>query len=405
MTQTKPLLADLREQAPDGLLALMLAYRADPRPHKIDLGVGVYRDDTGATPVMAAVKAAERLLVEQQTTKVYLGVDGDLDFVARLAPIVFGDERAADPRLAGMQTPGGTGALRLAAELLAATGPAPRIWIGDPTWANHVPIFRAAGVEVRMHRFYDPRVGHLDMAGMIEALDTAGAGDAVLLHGCCHNPAGVDFTIDQWADLADVIVRRRLLPIVDFAYHGFGRGLEEDAAGLRLLYDRAEAIAVAYSCDKNFGLYRERTGALWVRAADTATLAKVRSSMRHPARASWSMPPDHGAAVVRVILESAELTARWRDELETMRRRVLTLRNVLADAHPMLAPLRQQTGIFGMLPIDSDAVQALRRDHAIYIADDGRINLAGLTASTLRALIAALKFSPSENSVLQREDR
>lgn len=390
MTDAAPLFADLREQAPDGLLALMLAYRADPRPDKIDLGLGVYRDESGATPVMAAVKAAERLLVERQDTKVYLGVDGDLDYVARLAPVVFGAAQAADPRLAGMQTPGGTGALRLAAELVAATGPAPRVWIGDPTWANHVPIFRAAGVQILRHPFYDPRAGRLDMAGMLAALDTAAAGDAVLLHGCCHNPTGVDFTPDQWRDLAEVIARRRLLPIVDLAYQGLGRGLEEDAAGLRLLGERAEAIIVAYSCDKNFGLYRERTGALWVRAPDLATLPKVRAGMRNPARASWSMPPDHGAAVVRVILESPELTTQWRDELEAMRRRVVALRTALADAFPALAPLRDQTGMFGMLPIAPDAVQALRRDHAIYVADDGRINLAGLRTATLATLVAAL---------------
>lgn len=391
MTDLDPLLSNLREQAPDGLMALMLAYRADPRPDKMDLGIGVYRDDSGATPVMDVVKAAERLLVEAQTTKVYLGVDGDTEFVRRLAPLVFGEDRVRDPRLYGMQTPGGTGALRLAGELVAATGPTPTIWIGDPTWANHVPIFRASGVEVRRHSFYDPQHVRLDFAAMLSALEEARAGDAVLLHGCCHNPAGVDFTIDQWDALAELIARRRLLPIVDFAYHGLGRGLDADAAGLRMLADRAEAVVVAYSCDKNFGLYRERTGALWVRAPDETLVPRVRAGMRNPARANWSMPPDHGAAVVRTILESAELTARWRDELEAMRLRILDLRVALAGAHPALGALTEQTGMFAMLPIPHDAVMALRRDHAIYIADDGRMNIAGLQHDNIATLLAALE--------------
>lgn len=384
------LFARLGDQPADGLLALMLAFRADPRTDKIDLGVGVYRDETGNTPVMAAVKVAERILLDQQTTKVYLGVDGDAGFVARLAEIPFGVERAKDPRLTGMQTPGGTGALRLAAEFIAAANPEGTLWIGDPTWANHVPIFRAAGVRIAMHPFYDPARQSLDFAGMIDALEGAAAGDAVLLHGCCHNPAGVDFTADQWAQIADVVVRRRLLPIVDLAYQGMGRGLEEDAAGVRLMFDRAEALIVAYSCDKNFGLYRERTGALWIRTPDTDSLPRVRTAMRNPARASWSMPPDHGAAVVRIILESPELTTQWRDELEAMRLRVLDLRLALANSHPALAGLADQTGMFSMLPIDRDAVLSLRAD-GIYITDDGRVNIAGLRMENIAGLAEKLR--------------
>jgi aromatic-amino-acid transaminase len=391
MADDQPLFTGLRPAAPDGLLALMLAYRDDPRPDKIDLGIGVYRDERGITPVMRAVKAAERQLVEQQQTKVYVGVDGDAGFVARLAPVVFGAERAADPRLAGMQSPGGTGALRLAAELIAQVRQDATIWIGEPTWANHLPIFRAAGVTVRRHPLFDPQSQTIDLPGMLAALDGARPGDAVLLHGCCHNPAGIDFTPAQWAGIADMVARRRLLPIVDLAYQGLGRGLEEDAFGTRLLFDRAEALVVTYSCDKNFGLYRERTGALWVRAPDEAVLPGVRAAMRNPARASWSMPPDHGAAVVRVILDSDEMTAEWRDELEVMRRRILMLREALAAAHPRLAGLRQQTGMFAMLPISHDAVLALRREHGIYIVDDGRANLAGLRQETIAPLVEALR--------------
>ncbi|PKP72601.1 MAG: aromatic amino acid aminotransferase [Alphaproteobacteria bacterium HGW-Alphaproteobacteria-6] len=390
MTATSPLFTGLTDQAADGLLALMLAYRADDRPGKLDLGIGVYRDDSGTTPVMAAVKAAERILVDTQPTKVYLGVDGDTGYVQRLAAIPLGAERVRDERLIGMQTPGGTGALRLAAELVAANTAPRRVWIGTPTWPNHVPIFRAAGVAIAEHPFYDPLSQSLDLDGMIAALETASAGEALLLHGCCHNPAGIDFTPDQWERIADVAARRRLIPIVDLAYQGLGRGLEADAYGTRLLFDRCETMLLAYSCDKNFGLYRERTGALWAKAPDAASASRLHVAMRNPARAAWSMPPDHGAAVVRIILESEELTRQWRDELEHMRRRVLGLRERLAGLHPALAGLRSQTGMFAMLPVAHDTVMALRRDHGIYIADDGRLNVAGLTDAAMPRLGAAL---------------
>jgi aromatic-amino-acid transaminase len=380
----------LEAQPVDGLLGLMLACRADTRPGKIDLGLGVYRDASGGTPVMAAVKAAERILLETQDSKVYLGVDGDTEFVARLAPIVFGTGRAGDERLVGMQTPGGTGALRLAAELVARANPGATLWLGDPTWANHRPIFRAAGVTMRGHPLFDSLTQQVDLDGFLAALDGAAEGDAVLLHGSCHNPTGIDFSAEQWSRIADVVVRRRLLPIVDLAYQGLGRGLDEDAAGMRLLFDRAEALIVAYSCDKNFGLYRERTGALWVRCPDLASRARVQGAMRSPARTSWSMPPDHGAAVVRLILSSEELTADWRGELDAMRQRILGLRAALAAAHPRLAPLAEQTGIFGMLPITAEAVRAIRADHAIYVADDGRANIAGLQHEMIAPLVAAL---------------
>ena len=387
---SSPFFANLEAQPADGLLALMLEYRADPRPDKIDLGLGCYRDEEGHTPVMAAVKAAERILIEEQTSKVYLGVDGDTDFVRLLGRVPFGHERAADPRLAGMQTPGGTGALRLAAEMFAAAQPGSRMWIGDPSWANHVPIFRAAGVPIVRHRLLDRQTNRLDLQAMLDDLDAAAPGDGVLLHGCCHNPAGIDFTAGQWAQIADRIVARRLLPIVDLAYQGLGRGLAEDAHGTRLLFDRAEALIVAYSCDKNFGLYRERTGALWVRAPGLETVARAQAAMRNPARAAWSMPPDHGAAIVRLILSSEHLTRRWREELDAMRRRIAALRIALAASHPRLGPLAEQTGMFAMLPIDAAAARSLRRERAIYITDDGRVNLAGLNARSLPVLVESL---------------
>lgn len=386
-----PFFSSLREQPADGLLALMLALHADNRPGKIDLGIGVYRDESGNTPVMAAVKEAERRLVEHQPTKTYVGVDGDLEYVRLLAPVALG-AGADDPRLAGMQTPGGTGALRLAAELVAtARGSDAAVWIGQPSWANHAPIFRAAGVAVRPHPLLAADRQRVDLDAMLAGLEEARAGDALLLHGCCHNPAGVDFTPAQWEAVADLVARRRLLPIVDLAYQGLGRGLEEDAFGLRLVDRSAEAIVLAYSCDKNFGLYRERTGALWVRVPDMAQLAAVRSAMRNPARAAWSMPPDHGAAVVRTILATPPLAASWRAELETMRRRIAGLRQKLAFALPPLAPLSEQTGMFSLLPLPRAAIMALRADHGIYIADDGRANLAGLNDAMIAPLVEVLR--------------
>lgn len=391
MTDFPPIFTRLGARPADGLLALMLAYRADQRPDKLDLGIGVYRDERGTTPVMEAVKAAERVLVDTQATKVYLGVDGDPGFVSALAAIPFGADRAADPRLVGMQTPGGTGALRLAAELVGHATAGKRVWIGTPTWANHIPIFCAAGVEIVEHPFFDPMTHRLDLEAMLESLGTATPGDAVLLHGCCHNPAAVDFTPAQWERIAELVARRRLLPIVDLAYQGLGRGLEADALGTRLLFDRAEALIVAYSCDKNFGLYRERTGALWVRSPDESSVPGIQTAMRNPARSAWSMPPDHGAAIVRTILASGELTQLWRTELDMMRQRILELRQELAGAHPRLAQITQQTGMFAMLPITHAAVLALRRDHGIYVADDGRMNVAGLTLDAIPRLVRALE--------------
>jgi len=385
-----PFFIGLTDQPADGLLALMQAYRADARPDKFDLGIGVFRDSEGNTPVMAAVKAAEAILAKTQPSKIYLGVDGDTEFVRRLAVLPFGHERAADPRLVGLQTPGGTGALRLAAELLALHTSSKRIWMGTPTWANHGPIFRAAGVEIVDHPFFDTATRQLDLAAMLASLEQARPGDAVLLHGCAHNPTGIDLLPEQWKSIGDLIERQRLIPVIDLAYQGLGRGLEADAIGTRYIFDRCETMILAYSCDKNFGLYRERTGALWAKAPDAETAPRLHVAMRNPARTSWSMPPDHGAAVVRVILESDELAAAWRGELDAMLERVDSLRSALADTHPALDTLRSQTGLFAMLPLTHDEVMSLRRDHAIYIADDGRINVAGLTPASIERLASAI---------------
>jgi aromatic-amino-acid transaminase len=287
----------LAEQPADALLALIGLFRDDPRQGKLDLGVGVYRDDSGATPIMAAVKEAERILLETRTTKSYLGPEGDLVYVDLLKPIAFGTNPG--PRLTGVQTPGGTGALRLGAELIAAAKPGARVLVGTPTWPNHAPIIKATGLTLVAHPFFDVATQCLDFAALTAAVGAAGPGDVVLLHGCCHNPAGADLDDGQWDELADLLAARGVTPFVDLAYQGLGRGLDADAYGTRRLIATLPEVIVAYSCDKNFGLYRDRVGALYVAARDEAAAAVVRSNLAALARVNWSMPPDHGAAIVR----------------------------------------------------------------------------------------------------------
>ena len=380
----------LAAQPADALLSLIAMYRADNRPQKIDLGVGVFRDDAGDTPVMRAVKAAEAVLIATQVTKSYLGAEGDGAYTALLADLIFGD-RAASERLHGVQTPGGTGALRLGAELLARANRDAQVWIGTPTWPNHAPIFAEAGLSARSHHFQNAASGHLDFDAMLADLAEARTGDILLLHGCCHNPTGSDFTSEQWRAIADLCAARGLIPFIDLAYQGLGDGLAEDAAATRMLFDTLPSALLAYSCDKNFGLYRERVGALWVRSANSAIAELVRTNMLSLARSLWSMPPDHGAAIVRTILESDALRADWRDELDAMRARLNGLRAGLAAAHPRLSAIAGQRGMFAMLPLTPKAVAALRDQHGIYMAGNGRINIAGLRTNTVPVWARALQ--------------
>ena len=379
----------LERQPADALLGLIGLYRQDPRPTKIDLGVGVYRNDAGETPVMQAVKTAERRLVETQPTKAYLGAEGDARFVDLLAPIVFGAALAADPGLTGVQTPGGTGALRLAAELVARGAGKTTAWIGTPTWPNHAPIFREAGLTVRSHPFFDAATGRVDFPAMVAALAEAAPGDVVLLHGCCHNPTGAEFDAVEWSALTALVLERGLIPLIDLAYQGLGSGLEDDGSPTRSMLAAVPEAIVAYSCDKNFGLYRDRVGALWVKA-DGGSLAVARDNILVLARSLWSMPPDHGAAAVREILGDAALAESWRRELEEMRSRITGLRAALADADARLAPLAHQSGMFAMLPLSRDAILALRASHGIYMAESGRINIAGLRSETVASFVAAI---------------
>jgi len=382
MTVSSHAFAGLEPQKPDALLALIAQYRADPRVDKIDVGVGVYRTETGETPVMRAVKDAEAALLAGQTSKSYLGAEGDQRFAQLLWQLISGSD-ALGTRCFGLQTPGGTGALRVGAELLARARPDTRVWIGEPTWPNHAPIFREAGLQVRPHAYLDATAGSIDFDAMVSALTDARAGDVLLLHGCCHNPTGTQFSHEQWIALSDLCIQRGLIPFIDLAYQGLGDGMEEDAQGARHMLSAVPDALLAYSCDKNFAVYRDRVGALFVQSGSEAPLQLARANALTIARSLWSMPPDHGAAVVRTILDNPALRANWQDELTSMRCRLQAVREGLATAHPLLRPVATQRGLFSRLPLDGDAVVAVRRTHGIYMPADGRINVAGLNEANL----------------------
>ena len=388
-TQTR-LFDSLDDQALDAMLTVLKRLRDDPRDGKIDLGIGVYNDEAGRTPVMQAVRQAEFIIAENQTTKAYVAAEGDARFVALLAPIVLGASRAADDHYCGLQTPGGTGALRLAAELIARANPEARVWVGAPTWVNHYALMHSVGLPVIEHPFFDQATQTVLFDEMISTLETARAGDVLLLHACCHNPTGAGFTADQWRIIADLCARKGLLPLVDIAYQGLGYGLEADAADMRTVLDTVPEALITASCSKNFGIYRERTGALWIKASNAQAAFRARATCVKAGRSMWSMPPDHGASVVRTILDSPDLTASWQAELATMRNRLNAVRAGLARAVPQLAAVAQQTGMFALLPLSRAAVTELRINHGIYMMDNGRANIAGLTSENLPRFAAAL---------------
>lgn len=385
------MLETLSAQPADALLALIKLHNADPRPTKIDLGVGVYRTAEGATPVFRSIKAAEAKLLAAQDSKAYLGPEGDMGFVRALIPYVFGKDFDA-ARVDGMQAPGGTGAVRLAVEVARRAG-AKRVLMGTPSWPNHAQIVAATGLELKAFRHTTPE-GTADLDALKAALREAQPGDIVLLHGCCHNPTGVDYTPAQWDEIAPLLVETGVLPLIDLAYQGLGEGMEADAYGLRKVLAHVPEALVAYSCDKNFGLYRDRVGAFYAVTGDAGALERALANGATIARASWSMPPDHGAAAVRLILSDAELTADWLAELDEMRERMRWVRDRLAAAQQVgpiaMAPLGIQNGLFSMLPLSPEQILAIRERHGVYMAGSGRINIAGLTTGNIETFLAAL---------------
>jgi len=380
----------LEPQPGDALLALIGMVRRDPRAHKIDLGVGVYRDAAGNTPILRAVKRAERILNDTQETKAYLGGEGDVRFVELMKEMVFGPGATTDPRIVGLQTPGGCGALRLGAELVRHANPGARIFVGQPTWPNHVPLIGSAGVRFVEHPFYDRGDCCVLFDAMMAALDEARPGDLVLVHGCCHNPTGADLSPDQWQALAEFVNRRGLIPFVDLAYQGLGHGLEQDARGTRLLVKAADQALVAHSNDKNFGVYRDRVGSLHVKAPNAEVAQTAYSNLLVIARTIWSMAPDHGAAVVRIVLDTPELAADWHAELQEMCARIRSLRLRIASFDPRLAYVEQQNGMFSMLPLTPESIAELRESEAIYMAGSGRFNVAGLSDDNVDRFASAV---------------
>ncbi|HET7605210.1 MAG TPA: aromatic amino acid transaminase, partial [Sphingomicrobium sp.] len=321
--------------------------------------------------------------------KSYLGSAGDKRYAELLRPILLG-EHAGDDRILGLQTPGGCGALRLGFEVLARANPQARVFIGTPTWPNHPPIIRAVGLGIVDYPYYERGQGAIRFENMIEALRSGEPGDIALLHGCCHNPTGADLDDDQWREVAEVVRERSLVPFVDIAYQGFGRGLDEDAFGVRLMLETCDEVVIAQSCDKNFSVYRDRVGSLWIKSRSAEASANAMAHVFQIAREMWSMPPDHGAAAVRIVLDDPELSERWLGELAAMRDRINAVRQRIAAADPRLAFIGRQYGMFSMLPLSKEQVLKLREDHAIYMADSGRFNVVGMGDNQIDRFTAAV---------------
>jgi aromatic-amino-acid transaminase len=383
----------LNPQPADPLLSLIKLFNADPRTDKIDLGVGVYRDEDGTTPVFGAIKAAEARLLAEQDSKAYLGPEGDTGFVAAIAELAFAG--AVPPaRVAGLQTPGGTGALRLALELAVCDAPRATVWMGTPSWPVHQTMLKALAADVRTYSWFTSARQAPEPEQLLASARAARAGDVFLVHGCCHNPTGADLDANLWRELAAILAVQGVVPLIDLAYHGLGQGLDADAAGMRALVSAVPEALVAYSCDKNFGVYRERTGAVFAVARDADSAAIVHSNLATIARNLWSMPPDHGAAAVRTILTDPGLRAQWQAELAAMQRRLSSVRTALASFGRVgsidLAPVAGQHGMFSMLPLTPAAIAALRERHGVYMAGSGRINVAGLALADCERFVAAL---------------
>jgi len=389
----------LTPAAPDPILGLAESFKADTRAGKVNLSVGVYVDDSGVTPVIPSVLEAERRLLEKAGSKGYLPIDGRPGFKAAVRDLIFGadNEIVTSGRSATAQTPGGTGALRVAADFLLQTGSAKTIWLSEPTWPNHPQLFTMAGFALRTYPYLDETGRRLDVGRMLGALRTAVPGDVVLLHGSCHNPSGVDPDPETWAAIGEIIIQRELLPVVDFAYQGFGFGLREDADWLTGLARPGLEFLVCSSYSKNFALYNERVGALTIVAADPGRAAAALSHLKIAIRSNYSNPPAHGGDIVETILTDAALRARWEVDLAEMRNRILGNRAALVDAlvaadvPGQWEPLRHQRGMFALLGLSSDQVARLRDEFAVYVVGRGRINVAGLTRANLAHVVAAVK--------------
>lgn len=385
----------LQKAPADKIFALLSEYRADTRPEKLDLGIGVYKDAAGRTPIMAAVRKAEQRILDTAATKAYIGVAGNKGFCDAVVDIVFGDGLPRG-RVAAAQAPGGTGSLWVLMQLVNRARPGGRIWLSDPTWPNHKPMCDGAGLKVKTYPYFDPATGQVKFDEMLTCLDALGPDDTVLLHGCCHNPTGANLTPEQWDSVAASLKKTGTFPLVDLAYLGFGDGLEADAYGARRLAAELPEMGLAFSASKNFGLYRERIGAAISIARDEAGAAIAASQMGNIIRAAWSQPPDHGAEIVRLILTDAGLRAEWEAELAAMRNRMIDLREKLAEQIRARSNsdrfdfVAEHRGMFSLLGLTPEQVGHLKDGNAIYMIDDSRINVAGLPEDRMDELAGAI---------------
>ncbi|TXS89551.1 aspartate/tyrosine/aromatic aminotransferase [Parahaliea maris] len=381
----------------DPILGLAAAARADSNPDKVDLTVGIYMDEAGVCPVFEAVQLAQRALIDEETTKAYMPAAGDPAFNTGIQKLVFGADNPAllAGRVSSIQAPGGCGALRIGAEVIAAAAPGARVWVSDPTWPVHIPLLGSVGLRFETYRYYEPASHGVDFDGMLEDLKQAKAGDVVLLHGCCHNPCGADLSIEQWGVIADMAEAQGFLPFIDIAYQGLGDGLEQDAAGLRLLASRLPEMIVAASCSKNMGLYRERTGATLFLCRDSASAEALVSQAQVAARRVYSMPPAHGAIIAGRILSDAALRANWQAELEAMCQRINGLRSELrskleSETDRDFGFIEREKGMFSFLGLSKEQAQKLRAEHSVYMLDSSRINVAGVNARNIDTLARAV---------------
>ena len=385
----------LKEQPADKILALMQMFKEDPRADKIDLGVGVYKDASGHTPIMAAIKDAEKLLWEQETTKTYVALAGDPAFSDAMVSFVLGDA-VARSKVAAVATPGGTGAVRQAFELAKMANPDARVFVSDPTWPNHLSILKHLDIPVVNYRYFDGETRGVDFDGMMSDLADAKAGDVILLHGCCHNPTGANLNLTQWAEVVALLQKTGATPMIDIAYQGFGDGLAEDAAATRLVASSVPETIIAASCSKNFGIYRERTGLLMLVSQDGGAHKMNQGTLAYLNRQNYSFPPDHGARLVTMVLTDPALRSAWTKELEDVRLSMLGLRQSLADELQRLSGsnrfgfLAQHRGMFSRLGTSPDKVELLRQRHGIYMVGDSRLNIAGLNAKSIPILAAAI---------------
>ena len=388
---------NLEELHPDPILGLMAAHRNDASLKKIDLGVGVYRDESGATPIMKSVLEAQKIRHETEQTKSYIGPPGTPEFNTLTRKLMFGNDNQAEKnnRIAGVQTPGGCGALRVAAELIKRARPKTTIWVSDPTWANHQPLLGNAGLNLKEYAYYQKSSRSLDTEGLLESLSNVPAGDAVLIHGCCHNPSGVDLEPQHWEAIANLAINQGFTPFIDLAYQGLGDSLEEDAIGVKILSELCPEVIVASSYSKNFGLYRERVGSLQIVSPNVAQTTIVQSQLGSVVRGIYSMPPAHGAAIVETILSDKKLKLQWVEELSTMRDRINLLRKELANRLTQeidqdFSFIEKQKGMFSFLGIDANQVARLQTEFAIYMVDSSRINVAGVNSSNIDYFVESM---------------